>query len=383
MKCAAGPLRFSRRDVLGLLGSGAGFSAVAALAERAGLAQSPNWLSAGSAAQVAFPKGAIIRTVLKDVAPDALRGGATMMHEHLVGVGNYSSPPPPNACPMPCAPPVSAPELTGIDLLVDELKASAADGVTCIVNSTIALPTEAQTKSLRDLSTRSGMHIIAGGGSFRAAYPPDLMQISADQAADTIVRAANAQRWGAFGEIGTSMAMEADERRFLVALSRAQLRTNLPIFTHIPHQSCPSCALEQLDVLTKQGVSPRSICIGHLSTVKLQDDPPGDTLKAVARAGAFIGFDTVGHQMSQSHIPERQKVARVMQVLEAGYEDHLMLSGDFAQTHNLKANWGNGFSSVVLQFVPKLRHAGVKDATLHKILVDNPRRFLAFVPKTA
>jgi predicted metal-dependent phosphotriesterase family hydrolase len=37
---------------------------------------------------------------------------------------------------------------------------------------------------------------------------------------------------------------------------------------------------------------------------------------------------------------------------------------------------------VVLQFVPKLRHAGVKDATLHKILVDNPRRFLALMPKT-
>ena len=34
-------------------------------------------------------------------------------------------------------------------------------------------------------------------------------------------------------------------------------------------------------------------------------------------------------------------------------------------------------------FVPKLRDAGVKEATLHKILVDNPRRFLAFVPKTA
>lgn len=31
----------------------------------------------------------------------------------------------------------------------------------------------------------------------------------------------------------------------------------------------------------------------------------------------------------------------------------------------------------------KLRYAGVKEATLNKILVDNPRRFLAFVPKKA
>jgi predicted metal-dependent phosphotriesterase family hydrolase len=32
-------------------------------------------------------------------------------------------------------------------------------------------------------------------------------------------------------------------------------------------------------------------------------------------------------------------------------------------------------------FLPKLREAGVSEETLHGILVDNPRRFLAFVPK--
>jgi predicted metal-dependent phosphotriesterase family hydrolase len=373
--------RFSRRDLLGLIGAGAGFGVVTRLAARVGLAQAPGWQTARGT--VTFPSGAVIRTVLKDVPPDVLRSGATMMHEHLAGVGSYSSPPPPSGCPMPCAPAVAGLVIQGADLLVEELKATLADGVTCIVNSTTALPTDQQIQSLRDLSTRSGMHIVAGGGAFRAAYPKNLAELSEDAFARTLAQAALTQRWGAFGEIGTSMQMEADERKFLIALSLAHQQTNLPIFTHIPHQSCPKCALEQLDILTSRGVNPRSLCIGHMSTIKLEDDPPGETLKAVAKAGAFIGFDTVGHQMSQSHIPERQKVARVLQVLEAGYEDHLLLSADFAQTHNLKANWGNGFSSVVLQFVPKLRYAGVKDDTLHKILVDNPRRFLAFVPKSA
>ena len=70
-----------------------------------------------------------------------------------------------------------------------------------------------------------------------------------------------------------------------------------------------------------------------------------------------------------------------MHVLEAGYEDHLLFSADSTPQPQLKANWGQGYSSVVTQFVPKLRYAGVKDAVLHKILVDNPRRFLSFVPK--
>jgi hypothetical protein len=51
------------------------------------------------------------------------------------------------------------------------------------------------------------MHIVAGGGSFRAAYPKDFAQVSEDQFAATLVREAVAERWGAFGEIGTSMPM--------------------------------------------------------------------------------------------------------------------------------------------------------------------------------
>ena len=49
-----------------------------------------------------------------------------------------------------------------------------------------------------------------------------------------------------------------------------------------------------------------------------------------------------------------------------------------------QANWGHGYSSVLAQFVPKLRRAGVKETTYPvMLLVDNPRRFLAFVPKSS
>ena len=77
------------------------------------------------------------------------------------------------------------------------------------------------------------------------------------------------------------------------------------------------------------------------------------------------------------------KVRCVLEVLDAGYEDNLLLAADFSQSRQLKANWGHGFSTVLLQFAPKLRYAGVDEATLHKVLVDNPRRFLGFVPPAA
>jgi phosphotriesterase-related protein len=70
-----------------------------------------------------------------------------------------------------------------------------------------------------------------------------------------------------------------------------------------------------------------------------------------------------------------------MKVLDAGYEDHILLSSDFASERETKFNGGAGYSSVTAVFLPKLRYAGVKEATIHRITVENPKRFLAFVPK--
>ena len=47
----------------------------------------------------------------------------------------------------------------------------------------------------------------------------------------------------------------------------------------------------------------------------------------------------------------------------------------------LKKNGGAGYAQTLTVFVPRLRTAGVPEATLRQILFDNPRRFLSFVPK--
>src|SRR5262245_61911216 len=59
----------SRRQALELAGKGA--LATAALSSSV-FAQTPS-----------FPKGAIIRTLSKDYAPEELAGGATLFHEHM------------------------------------------------------------------------------------------------------------------------------------------------------------------------------------------------------------------------------------------------------------------------------------------------------------
>ena len=377
--------RLSRREAIRLLGVGAGVGLVSALGEEAGLAAAGQ-AAARSGQNLSVPRGAVIRTILKDVPPEALGTGATLFHEHLLL--NYGSPPPPPRQPSSAQPAVPARRDDGqafdLDLVADELRAAGKDGLSCIVDAAIGPRTERQQENLRTIAARSGMHIVAAGGYYRAPYPPDVAQMSEDQIADQLARDANAQRWGAFGEIGTSLEMHPDERKMLRAVSKAHLRTGVPIFTHTPHEGCAKCALEQLDIYESQGVNLRNLCIGHLTDIKPADDPHGEAHKAIAKRGAFLGFDTVGHPLNLPgipDIPEAQKVKMVLAVLEAGYEDHLLLSADFYNATELKANWGNGFSTVLIQFIPKLRYAGVKEATIRKILVDNPRRFLAFVPK--
>ena len=369
-----------RREAMQALGAGAvGLGLGGARVPASASGSSPAGAALQPASAVDFPEGAVVRTRLGDVSPEDLADGATLFHEHLSF--DYSSPP-----PEPRAPGTPPPPLPGndemVDLVVEELRMAAFDGVGCIVDSSIGPRTGQQLANLTAMASRSGVHVVLGGSYFLLrSYPEEIVPLSEEEIAARLVDQARRERWGALGEVGTSFPeMHDEERKMLRAVSRAHRGTGLPIFTHVPHESCPSCAIGQLDVYEAQGVDPAHLCIGHQSTIKGSDDPGWETHREIARRGAFIGFDTVGRRMSASFIPEREKVDMVLSAIDAGFEDNILLSSDFADTTQLKANWGNGFSTVLVQFVPKLRYRGVPDETIRKILVDNPRRWLAHRP---
>jgi predicted metal-dependent phosphotriesterase family hydrolase len=68
----------------------------------------------------------------------------------------------------------------------------------------------------------------------------------------------------------------------------------------------------------------------------------------------------------------------VLAFLDAGYADQLLICSDFTGRRSAARP---GYGNTVTVFAPKLREAGVKEETVHSILYDNPRRFLAFVPR--
>jgi phosphotriesterase-related protein len=118
------------------------------------------------------------------------------------------------------------------------------------------------------------------------------------------------------------------------------------------------------------------VAIGYLCC---HDDPRAQIAIAIAKRGAFVGFDRVvsGVQI----LPDEKRLQMALMLLDAGHADRLLLSSDSSSERELKRSGAAGYAETLVVSVPKLRAAGVGDAVVRQLTIDNPRRLLAFVPK--
>ena len=251
-----------------------------------------------------------------------------------------------------------------------EMTIAKQEGIACIVDG--GHPDMGRDINfLKQISKNSGLPIVAGGGFYtQPFYPKEISTMTEEQIFRALVKQTEDDPIGVFGEIGSWDDISKDERKVFRAIGRAQIATNLSIFTHtgIPGKS----AMEQLDLFEDVGVDPKRIVIGHVGNLV---DKTVAVQKALCKRGAFIGFDRQGGP------GDAQQVPMVMALIEAGYADHLMFSADLSSAAQLKKNNGGGYAKTLTVFVPKLKAAGASDEVLRGIMQDNPRRFLAFVPK--
>jgi predicted metal-dependent phosphotriesterase family hydrolase len=372
------PSPIARRRVLKLLGAGAGLGA----AWEAGLVPDAlDGMQSSGGAAAAPPRGrAIIRTVLADLDPATLTG-ATLMHEHL-GNGRVDG--------------QATNPTQDAGWMAEELSAAKKVGLNCIVAAQTGLPGGEILSYLRQLTEKTGVQIVNAAAHYTAqTYPRDVTTKTEEQIADDYIEAARVGRLGAFGELGMlNDAADLDplEKKMFRAVGKAQARTGIPVFTHTNYstgaQVSMDIALRQLDALESAGGRPASIAIGHVCCL---DDPMVDVAKRVARRGAFVAFDRVTRQ--QQWVPDAKKVAMVKALLDAGLGDRLLLSSDYIGRINTSVGeinaypgplhareGGPGYARPLVLFVPLLRKAGVSEAGIRQLTVENPRRFLSFVP---
>lgn len=362
-----------------------------------------------------------VMTVRGPVAPDAL--GLTLVHEHLFCDlrSRWHAPPPgrPDLAalvdvdprPQDRGPLSGDPYVSRVNLLLDDPDLAvaelaylrAAGGGAVVELTTQGL--HPRPADLRDVAQRSGLHIVAGCGWYReVTAPPGLRDLSEaemverlvgqirdgfqdgrrerfprDESQDLSSDGGGGVRPGIIGEIGTGDPIHPHEAKSLRAAAHAQQATGLAIAVHLALWGRQGEAV--LDILEGSGADPARILLCHLG------EQPGalDYHRALLDRGAGIGFDTFGAEYALDSAGRRlatdeERLTGVCRLLDAGYARQLFLSQDICERLQLRAYGGFGYAHLLTTIRPRLRRAGVDEATLDLLLRQNPSRLLAIGP---
>jgi predicted metal-dependent phosphotriesterase family hydrolase len=263
-------------------------------------------------------------------------------------------------------------------VILEELAAFRAAGGGALVDLTLD-GVGRDPEWLAGLARTSGLHVVMGSGWYRGAhYPAETLvdRRSVDALADEIVRDATEGvgetgiRSGIIGEIGTDKPwLSALEERVHRAAARAARRTGLAITTHAVQSTV---GLDQLAVFEAEGADLSRVVIGHADS-----NPSLDYHLAIVERGATVEFDFLG--MSFTPL-ERHGEVRIVdllrELLARGHVERILLSQDVCHDGQLRRYGGNGYTYLADTFLPRLRAAGVSDAEIRTITIDNPRRLL-------
>jgi predicted metal-dependent phosphotriesterase family hydrolase len=263
-------------------------------------------------------------------------------------------------------------------VIVEELAAFKAVGGGALVDLTLD-GVGRDPEWLAGLARASGLHIVMGSGWYRGAHFPAESLIdrrSVDSLADEIVRDATdgvgetGIRSGIIGEIGTDKPwLSAQEERVHRAAARAARRTGLAITTHAVQSTV---GLDQLTLFEAEGADLSRVVVGHADS-----NPSLDYHLAIAERGASVEFDFLGMSFTplERH-GEGRIVDNLRELLSRGQLERILLSQDVCHDSQLRRYGGNGYTYLADTFLPRLRAAGVSEAEIRTITIDNPRRLL-------
>lgn len=164
-----------------------------------------------------------------------------------------------------------------------------------------------------------------------------------------------------------------DVARVMSAAADAQRETGVAITTHSHPPS--RNGIDQQSFLVGRGVPPDRIIIGHSG-----DSEDIDYLRALMDNGSTIGMDRFGMEQV---LPDDLRIRTLLDLLEAGYADRMVLSHDAAiYSHVTPPSWRAAsaprwrMDTIHRWILPKLRKAGIAEDAIEQMLVRNPRRLL-------
>jgi phosphotriesterase-related protein len=257
-----------------------------------------------------------------------------------------------------------------IALMAPELERARAVGVTAIVECSPE-GVGRNAAILKAVSEAAGYPLVVPTGIYREPWvPPWAHQASEDELYEWML----GELQGEIGESGVQAAwiklsagddgITETETKILRAAAHAGIQTGAIIGSHTARGRV---LRDQLDIVESAGYTPQRFIWIHA-----QNDALDLNLEMAAR-GAWIEYDAIGGREDSFWIE------RIQAMLDAGYGEQVMLSHDRGWYDPAKPGGGTPrpFTYISEQFLPKLAAAGVDQATIDTLTVDNPFRAFA------
>lgn len=300
-----------------------------------------------------------IRTVAGDVRPETF--GQTMIHEHVIlDLSHIRKDHDPVL--------EDTPEL---NLELEHLKKSGCGGIVEVTNIGMGR----NVRSLRDLSIRHEMPIVASTGFYIEPYfPANVFTMPEEEMVELFVFEVTKGigetgiQAGIISEIGSSLNnITPTEEKVFRAACQAQAKTGAPLSTHCELGTMGSA---QLGIFKQYDLDLSKVSIGHQDLNGNRDE-----YEFLLRTGIYIQFDTIG---KNAYRPADERIEDLLYLLDRGYAKQIMLSCDITKKSYLRVNGGFGYQYLFDTFLPAIRERGVAEEEIKMMLVENPRRFLCF-----
>lgn len=322
-------------------------------------------------ADAQLQRNGAVNTVLGPIAPDEL--GVVAVHEALLSVVPGAQ----------YAPDIRIDRAEAFDQIAAELRRFAEHGGGTVVDST-GMFHGRDVPLLEALSRATGVHIVAStgmgpeemlGGYFLTPQTNPPTPWPAEKFADLFTKEVvegmvvpRIERRGLAGLVTTTASRErmtaTDESLFRGA-ARTARDTGVPV--SIRFGSDP---VRETDLVLAEELSSDRVLVGGMDRVDA-----AAVIMDIAERGVYLGIDSIG-QTSAELISDDERLSLVKKLISAGYTDRIVLSSNAIGVAKGLPETSATFSTVLVDFVPKLIDAGVADAVVRQMLVDAPRDLL-------
>ena len=261
-----------------------------------------------------------------------------------------------------------------IQLMVPQLNMAQETGITAIVEcSTIGVGRRADID--RAVSQAANLPLVVPTGIYREPWVPDWAHAASE---GELTEWMLGELIGEIEQSGVQAGwiklsagddgLTACETKILRAAATAARDTNAVIGSHTIRGWV---VREQLDIIESMGYTPERFIWIHT-----QAEPDFELHLEMGRRGAWLEYDAIGNADIEN---DEYYIQRIQRLLEAGLEDQLLLSQDRGWYDPALPGGGvpQPYTYLTEQFLPKLRAAGVDEATIHKLTHSNPYRAFA------